>query len=76
MTHYNISYEGLDPIEKQNKAIADIKEYMGEAKFVDLTSKLRAAYPDCTIEQFTLMVSFAGVQGYPVKAWYNYTYGL
>lgn len=74
MTHYTISYEGLDPIEKHNKAIADIKEYVGEDRFKDLTARFKEMSP--SLEQFELMVSFAGVQGYPAKAWFNYCYGL
>lgn len=75
MTHYDISYEGLDPIAKHNKAIEDIKEYMTEARFNKLTEEFKK-YPDTTLEKFELYCSIAGVHGYPVKAWYNYCYGL
>lgn len=76
MTHYNVSYEGLSDIEKHNKAIQDIKDYLGEEKFEQLTKQCKEEYPDLTLEQFRMSVSFAGVQGYPVKAWYNYIYPL
>lgn len=72
--HYTVNYEGLDPIAKHNKAIADIKEYLGEDRFETLTEQFKNRSP--SFEQFELMVSFAGVQGYPAKAWFNYCYGL
>lgn len=76
MTHYTVDYSNLndDPISKHNKAIQDIKEYIGDDRFETLTEKFKQMSP--SLEQFELMVSFAGVQGYPVKAWYNYIYGL
>lgn len=76
MTHYTTNYEGLSEIEKHNKAIEDIKDYMGAEKFEELTKRVKVEYPNWTLEQFRMAVSFAGVQGYPVKAWYNYIYGL
>lgn len=76
MTHYTVDYSNLndDPIAKHNKAIEDIKEYLGDDRFKTLTEKFKQMSP--SLDQFELMVSFAGVQGYPVKAWFNYCYGL
>lgn len=76
MTHYDVDYSEIqDPIAKHNKAIEDIKEYMGEERFANLTNTFKE-YPNLSLEQFTLYCSIAGVQGYPVKAWYNYCYGI
>lgn len=75
MTHYDVDYTGLDPIEKHNKAIQDIKEYLGESRFEELTTMFREDEA-ITLREFQIAVSFAGVQGYPTKAWFNYCYGL
>lgn len=74
MTRYTVSYEGLDDVTKHNQAIADVKEYLGEDRFSQLTELFRQQ--PYTLDQFSLAVSFAGVQGYPVKAWYNHCYPL
>lgn len=76
MAHYDISYEGLDPIAKHNKAIQDIKDYLGNDRFDIVTESAKNMDPPMTLNEFTVAMSFAGVQGYPVKAWYNYIYGL
>lgn len=76
--HYTIDYEGLGPTEKYNKAIQDIKDYMGEDKFNTMTQRFRGEYPggeNMPLDRFELIVSFAGVQGYPAKAWHQYIYG-
>ena len=74
---YTIDYSNeSDPIAKHNKAIEDIKEYVGEDRFETLTQQIKEEYPNMSLEQFQLVVSFAGVQGYPAKAWFNYCYGL
>ena len=67
--HYTVSYEGLSSQEKHDKALGDLKEYLGEDRFEQLTREL-SRHPDLTLEQFEFYASFAGVQGYPVRAWY------
>lgn len=76
--HYDICYSHLDhdPIAKHNKAIQDIKDYLGEDRFNKLTQCVQNEPEQYTFDQFRLAVSFAGIQGYPVRAWYNYVYGL
>lgn len=78
MTHYNVDYSGLDEVAKHNKAIQDIKDYMGEPKFEELTGMFKEVpEPERpNLDKFELLVSFAGIQGYPAKAWYNYCYPL
>lgn len=75
---YIVDYSELDndPIAKHNKAIEDIKEYLGEEKFNRVTEQIRTEYPDMTLKQFQMAISFGGVQGYPAKAWYNHCFGL
>ena len=74
MTHYTVNYEGLDKVTKHNKAIQDIKDYLGEDRFNQITELVRK--DSYTLDQFRMAVSFAGVQGYPAKAWYNYCFPL
>lgn len=68
--HYNISYSGLSPQAAHDKAIADIREYMGTDKYETLTAQFAGREP-MPLAAFELVVSFAGVQGFPVKAWYS-----
>ena len=74
MTSYIINYEGLDPVAKHNQAIADTQEYLGPERFEKLTALFKEQ--PYTLDQFQMAASFAGVQGYPAKAWYNYCYPL
>lgn len=75
MTHYDIDYSNLDDVTKHNKAIQDIKNYLGNERFKELTRKFKQEQ-DITLERFGLYCDIAGVRGLPVKAWYNYIYGL
>lgn len=71
--HTTTSYEGLSDIEKHNKAIEDVKEWFGP-KFDWIVEEFRKK--GLTLEQFTMYMSLGGVEGYPVKAFYNYVYPL
>lgn len=75
--HYTIDYTSLEPLEAHKKALEDIKEYMGDEKFVQLTEEFRK-FPQeqMPIDRFAMFVDVAGVRGYPVKAWYNHVYPL
>lgn len=70
MTHYDVDYSNLHPQAKHEKAIADIKDYLGEAKFVAITNDFRK-YPPQSIDALAMYLSIAGVQGYPVRAWHD-----
>jgi len=72
--HYEINYAELSPAEKQEKAIADIKEYRGAEWFDDMTTKFRE-YGHMTEDRFAAFCSISGVSGYPIKAWYKHVYG-
>ena len=79
MTHYITRYAGLSEEEKQEKALNDIKDYLGEPKFNEITSAFRNTYPVGvkvpTLGQFRFKLSFVGVQGYPVEVWYSHIFG-
>ncbi len=70
MTHYDVDYSKLTPQAKYNKAIADIKDYMGEERYNKVIGLFKQMQP-IPLEKFHLQMSFAGVQGYPVVAMYD-----
>lgn len=80
MTHYDVDYSKLQEPEKSNKALADIKDYVGEERFNKITEALRAELRGGTQEprswdQFKLVMSFAGIQGFPCQPMYVWVYG-
>ena len=72
--HYEVNYGELSPAERQEKAIADLKEFLGEERFEKLTGEFRA-YGKLDLEQFAFFCSITGVSGYPVTAWHTHVYG-
>jgi hypothetical protein len=77
MTHYLTDYTAItDELVKHNKAIEDIVDYMGKERFDKITAMFKEQQPQLPLEHFKLYCSLAGVEGYPVKAWYNYCYPL
>ena len=74
MSHYNIDYSDLAGSQKQQKALADIIDWFGsDRRFAELTTAFREE-PGLTQERFALFTSIAGVQGYPVIAWWNHCF--
>ena len=71
MTHYIRRYTGLEGDERRSRALDDVRDYLGHARFEELTGMFRRDYPDvpCPAVKFALLVSLAGVQGYPATAW-------
>lgn len=72
--HYNIRYGELPPNEAQAKAIADIREYVGDECFEKINSELIASRDRgwCpTLDGFCLTLFLFPVSGYPLQAWYN-----
>lgn len=53
-------------------AVEDIKNYLGLDKWNEI-SPMMAKVANCG--QFALYASLAGVQGFPVKAWYELYHG-
>lgn len=71
--HYEIDYAELSPAEKQEKAIADTKDFLGAERFDKLTGEFKL-YGYIEFEKFAFLCSITGVQGFPVKAWYKHIY--
>lgn len=69
MTHTTIDYS-KSPAAAFD-AIEDIKDWLGAERFSLLTKEL-AKY-NC--QTFANLVSISGIQGYPVKAWYELIHG-
>jgi len=53
-------------------AVEDIKEELGPERW-KLASPMMGKITD--VEQFMLWADFAGISGYPVKAWYELYHG-
>lgn len=68
--HTTIDYSGSPSMAFD--AVEDIKEWLGKAKW-DEISPMMAKVTDC--EQFRMYAWLAGVQGFPVKAWYEIYHG-
>lgn len=69
MSHYEIKYEGPEG-EKQVKAMQDLTDWLGKAKIQMLAEEFRKT-PDLSPQQFRFWLSFAGVSGYPVEAFFK-----
>ena len=67
--HYTKDFSTLDGQAKIDAALNATREYLGDAQFTKIMGAL-ATYPKPDLEHFAIMMSFAGVQGYPVKAIY------
>ena len=75
MSHYTIDYgEGGPTFDKDERALADIIDYIGQERFDKVQEELIAYLVQGATEQhFRLALSFAGVRGYPVGAWFRRT---
>jgi hypothetical protein len=72
--HYNVSYKNLPEDEKRVKAVLDIKEYLGTERFNKVEADFRQLgyiEPD----KFEFLCMIAGIEGYPVGAWYASLFG-
>ena len=75
MTHYVEDYSALKGLEKVNKALDDIRSFLGEEKFNRVTNELRKDPPP-DWDYFRLICSVGGITHYPVLAWYVHAWGL
>lgn len=67
--HYDTHYEDLEGQDKIDKGLSDIKDWLGYGRFNDLTKQFEA-HEKLPFDQFQFLASVAGIQGYPVTAWY------
>lgn len=71
--HYTRDYSKLEEPEKSAEALKDIKGYLGAKTFNKVNKQFRAE-PPIDLLQFEMIVSFGGVQGFPVQVWYNHLF--
>lgn len=69
MTHYTIRYDETGDA-KRRKALSDIRDWLGKKRYEAMTEAYRAM-PQPKRHGFALQMSFAGVSGFPVHAWYE-----
>lgn len=71
---YSVKFGDLPEPLQAISALNNIIEYMGGENFAkvtaDLSREVRAGRLDA--DQFAIVASFAGVQGFPVRVWWNY----
>lgn len=53
-------------------AIEDIKDYLGEARFEALSPEMAKV---ANVRQFSFYCGLAGIEGFPVRAWYELYHG-
>ena len=73
MTHYIVRYEDMTPQAKHEKALADIADYMGLNRYVSFVQecvRARDSGYNPSRDAWHMMLSFAGIEGYPCDALY------
>ena len=65
--HYTVNYNQHLLKDRLTAALNDVKEYLGEDKYQGLL-KAAIADPSLTFAQFRFAMSFAGIEGLPVRA--------
>lgn len=70
--HYEISYgKHADVAAADAAAIADIRDWLEQERYDRLCETFAALEQPMSQEDFAVVCSFAGIQGYPVEAWYR-----
>lgn len=70
--HYEINYGAhTDVVAADAAALADIRDWMGADRFETVDAMYKQLAEPISIDLFRLQMSFAGIQGYPVEAWYR-----
>ena len=73
--HYETKYD-TDKPEAKEKAMADIKSYLDD-RYDTIVGQLTADTPVPTFESFEFSCGmFLGIEGYPVKVWYEELFGV
>jgi hypothetical protein len=67
------NYANLSESAKKAQAIEDIIEHLGIHRFTEIHEIILRDRNN--LRQMELALSFAGIEGYPVKAWYAHIFG-
>lgn len=66
--HQTINYSALPDGERQQKAISDIVDYLGQDKMDKINEELRKN--PVTRKNFIFQLAmFVGIEGYPAEVW-------
>ncbi|HYD35926.1 MAG TPA: hypothetical protein VD999_07750 [Vitreimonas sp.] len=71
MMHTTRDYSSLEGQAKLNAAIKDIRFYLSDKKFNELT-KMFKNEPRMSLSKFKFYLSMIGIEGYPAIAWADY----
>lgn len=71
---YYTGYDHLEGDEKARAGVQDVVDWLGQERFDGITDALRREAPRPSLERFRLLAGLAGVQGYPVEAWYGHAF--
>jgi len=70
--HYTVNYAQLGDCAAQDRAaLEDCRVWLGEDRFARIDQVYREMPEPMTLDLFRLHMSFAGIQGRPVEAWYR-----
>lgn len=74
---YEIVYGklSLTEQEKEQQAIADLREWFGEAKFAFITETLDSVKTMAEVDSLDFAICFGGVTGYPVCCLFAHKWG-
>jgi hypothetical protein len=77
--HTTIDYSGLTGRAKREKALADCKSWLGEAKFKSVMKSLELSQecggPTAHREYLQFVLSLGGIAGYPAQAMIDEAHG-
>lgn len=71
MTHYTTSYAGMNRKEADEKAIADMRDYLGNDRFESIVAAIDVAKQSGPIPVHSIRAQLellAGITGYPLGA--------
>lgn len=69
MTHYDVDYSAIEGDAKRDAAVRDIREYLGEERYRIVCQYFVLMQEPLSLDEMSLALMMAGVQGYPVQAW-------
>ena len=72
--HVIEDYSGLSVEQQRQRALADLRDFFGEERFEEVSKSFPK--PKMSYALFDKWACFAGVQGLPVRFWYEYVYGI
>ena len=71
--HHNIKYDLSQPALARAAALKDIEEWMGTDRFKRVCAEI-SKMGEVSLEKLELMMSFAGIGGYPVRALHEHLF--